>query len=199
MDYLKLIDIQQQVIELESTFKERISYLDENGNRKLDSYYFLSAETAAYKLLSSWVKRMRADEDFIDESIEKLVDRIQWLADAEYGEDFDIYESEYNMELWEAVLTGEDGIAYQNFNMELFIVASLAEVELGYETEETCLITTIGEADKLDPVILSYAYATAHDWIMRMPAERRDKFAREGFGLNAKDSDLFKLHFNLFQ
>lgn len=198
MDYLELTTIQQRIIDLEELFKGRISYLDENGHRKLNSYYFLSAETAAYKLLSSWVKRMRTGEDFIDESIIALVDRIQWLADAEYGEDYDEYEAEYNMELWSALLDGEEGLAYRNFNMEVFVIASLAEVFQGHETEETCLICTIGEDDKSNPVILSYAYAVAHDWVMQMPDDERERFAQKGYGINT-DSDLYKLHFNLFQ
>lgn len=198
MDYLELTTIQQRIIDLEKLFKERISYLDENGHRKLNSYYFLSAETAAYKLLSSWVKRMRTGEDFIDASIIALVDRMQWLADAEYGENYDEYEAEYNMELWMTLLDGEEGLAFHNFNMEVFLIASLAEVMQGHETVEDCLICTIGEGDKKDPVILSYAYAVAHDWVMQMPDDERERFAQKGYGINT-DSDLYKLHFNLFQ
>lgn len=197
MNYLELKKAQERIATLEKQLKEKISFIDENGNRKLNPYYFLSAEVAAYKLISSWVKKMQRWEDFIDDDVLQLLELIEGLIDESY-EDYDSYEADYSMTLWYELSKTYKGEAVANFNAEIFVIASLAEVAQGTLPENT-LICTVSDEELTDANWASYAYSVAHDYLISLSKEQLEEFARSGFGINASKGELYKLHFNLFE
>ena len=197
MNYLEQVRIQEKIASFKDQLREKISYLDECGNRKLNSYYFLSAEVAAYKLLSSWNKRMLSGEDVIDDEVKYLLDLIEALINEEY-EDYSEYESEISMPLWYRLISGAEGDSYIEFNREVFIVASMAEMSKGTDLNDT-LAATINYYDLEDPNIVSYAYSLAHDFLISMDNEAFETFAKQGFGKDLGKGELYKFHFNLFQ
>lgn len=197
MNYLEQVRIQEKIASFKDQLREKISYLDECGNRKLNSYYFLSAEVAAYKLLSSWNKRMLSGEDVIDDEVKYLLDLIEALINEEY-EDYSEYESEISMPLWYRLISGAEGDSYIQFNREVFVVASMAEMSKGTDLKDT-LAATINYYDLEDPNIVSYAYSLSHDFLISMDNEAFETFAKQGFGKDLRKGELYKFHFNLFQ
>lgn len=197
MNYLEQVRIQEKIASFRDQLREKISYLDDCGNRKLCSYYFLSAEVAAYKLLNSWNKRMLSGEDVIDDEVKYLLDLIEALINEEY-EDYSEYESEISMPLWYRLISGAEGDSYIQFNREVFIVASMAEMSKGTDLKDT-LAATINYFDLEDPNIVSYAYSLAHDYLISMDNESFETFAKQGFGKDLGKGELYKFHFNLFQ
>lgn len=197
MDYLELLEAQERIVSFHERLRDRISYVDESGYRKLDRYYFLSAEVAAYKLLDNWLKAMDRGSEEIDDKIRNLLDLIETLLEESY-EDFETYEAEISMPLWSCLTEGFEGEALLNFNLEVFLVASLAEVAKGTPVEE-CLFTTMSDDDLKDPTLISYAYSLAHDYLISFSDESLEEFAEGGLGVNSAKGELYKLHFNLFQ
>ncbi len=197
MDYLELLETQEKIVSYHKRLRNKISYVDENGCRKLSSYYFLSAEVAAYKLLDNWLKAMDSDLDEPDDEIIHLIDLIESLLEEDY-EDFDAYEADLSMPLWYHLTKEFEGEAFLNFNLELFLVASMAEVAKGMPVEE-CLFVAMDTSDLKDPNMVSYAYSLAHDYLISFSNERLEEFALDGYGINPAKSELYKLHFNLFQ
>lgn len=197
MNYLEQVRIQEKIASFKDQLREKISYLDECGNRKLNSYYFLSAEVAAYKLLNSWNKRMLRGEDIIDDEVRYLLSLIEALLNEEY-EDYSEYEAEISMPLWYRLISGAEGDSYIEFNKEVFIVASMAEMSKGTDLNDT-LAATINYFDLEDPNIVSYAYSLAHDFLISMDSEAFETFAKRGFGKDLSKGELYKFHFNLFQ
>ena len=198
MNYSELMKIQTLIIEDKKQLKNIISYIDADGNRKLDSRYFLSAEVAAYKILQMLERDMLQGKELPDD-IGETLQIIDEVTKGEYGTDYEYYETECNMQLWDRVLKEEQGIALHNLNVEIITMASLAEVQRGYESPENSLIVRISEEEVDDPKVLTYAYSMVHDWLMSLSEEESKKVVNSGLGLNAGDSYLYKLHFNLFQ
>lgn len=198
MNYSELMKIQSSIIEDKKHLKNIISSIDANGNRKLDSRYFLSAEVAAYKILQTLEKRMIEGNE-IPEDINDTLQIIDEVTKGEYATDYDYYETECNMQLWEIVLKEEQGTALHNLNVEIITMASLAEVQKGYESPENSLIARISEEEVDDPKVLTYAYSIVHDWLMSLSEDESERIVNSGFGINANGSYLYKLHFNIFQ
>ena len=196
IDYLEIMETQERIIDYKNRLRDRISIADDAGNRKLNPYYFLSAEVAAYKLLCSWEKQARESIDFVDEGIRDLLDTIEMLIDESY-EDFETYEAEISMPLWYELSKSFEGEALTAFNAEIILVASLIESKQGTDPSET-LICTMSDEELTDPNLASYAYSIVHDYLISLSKEKLEKFAAEGFGLNSDKGELYKLHFNLF-
>lgn len=196
MDYLETIEIQEQIIGYKEILKERISYVDEKGRRKLDPYYFLSAEVAAYKLLIIWEEKLQSDLEAIDDDVTDLLDLIEMLVNESY-EDYQIYEAEINMPLWHELCLGFGGEALAAFNAEIIVLASLIESKQGTDLNDT-LICSINDEELTDPDFASYAYSIVHDYLISLSSEQLEQFAETGFGLNSSKGELYKLHFNLF-
>lgn len=197
MDYLQAMEIQEQIIYLEKSLKEKISYIDDKGNRKLDPYYFLSAEVAAYKLLSTWHKRMQTDLEAISEEVAELLDLIKMLVDESY-EDYQTYEADISMDLWYQLAKNFSGDALVSFNAEIIVLASYVESLSEIDPSET-LICKMSDEELTDPNLASYAYSIVHNYLISLSRENLESFAEMGFGLNASKGELHKLHFNLFQ
>lgn len=197
MNYLEQIRIQEKIARYKDQIRDKISYVDECGNRKLNSYYFLSAEVAAYKLLNNWNKRMLRGEDVISDEVKYLLTLIESLLSEEY-EDYSEYEAEISMPLWYRLISGAEGESYFEFNKEVFIVASMAEMSHGTELEST-LAATVNYDDLGDPNIVSYAYSLAHDYLISMKTDAFEVFAKQGLGKDLGKGELYKFHFNLFQ
>lgn len=197
MDYLELLETQERIVAYHQELKDRISYIDSNGNRKLDRYYFLSAEVAAYKLLDLWMKAMNRGQDNIDDEARDLLALIERVLMEDY-EDFETYETDLSMPLWSYLSEGFESDALHNFNLEVFLVASLAEMAKGTRAED-CLFVTTNDADLKDPNFISYAYSLAHDYLITFSNERLEEFAAKGFGICPANGELYKFHFNLFQ
>ena len=197
MNYLEQVRIQEKIAVFKDQLRDKISYLDDCGSRKLSSYYFLSAEVAAYKLLNSWNKRMLRGEDVIDNEVKYLLALIEALINEEY-DDYSEYESEISMPLWFRLISGAEGDSYIQFNKEVFIVASMAEMSNGIDLENT-LAATINYYDLEDPNIVSYAYSLAHDYLISMKTNAFEVFANHGLGKELGKGELYKFHFNLFQ
>lgn len=197
MDYLELLEAQERIVTYHHELKEMISYIDDGGKRKLDRHYFLSAEVAAYKLLDLWLRKINKGEEVIDEETHELLDLIDRLIRKDY-EDFDTYEADLSMPLWGYLSKGFKSEALQNFNLEVYLVASLAEIANGTKIEDS-LFVAMNDADLKDPEFMAYAYSLAHDYLISFPNERLEEFAKEGFGICPSNSELYKFHFNLFQ
>ena len=196
MDYLEMMDIQERIIDYEKRLKDRISYIDDQGNRKLDPYYFLSAEVAAYKLLRLWKKKLDDDLDVLDDHVSDLLDLIKQLVDESY-ESYEIYEAEISMPLWYELAKENADNAISSFNAEIIVMASYIETIKGVDPSET-LIVSMNEEELVDPNSVSYAYSIVHDYLISLSKEKLEEFAEAGFGLNANRGELYKLHFNLF-
>ena len=196
MDYLEKVKAQKRIKQYHEALRDRISTVDSVGNRKLNSYYFLSGEVAAYKILSSWMKRMYRGEDVIDENAEMLLSCIGNIVSESYL-DYDEYE-ENSYYCWKELMLSFGGEALRDFNVTLFVLASIAELESGMEVEDT-LIAGTSESDSLNPNLAAYAYIVAHDYLISKSDEELQRFADSGFGINGCESDLYKLHFNIFQ
>lgn len=196
MDYLEMMEIQERIIGYKKSLKERISYVDAKGNRKLDPYYFLSAEVAAYKLLSTWEEQIKDDPEAVNDGIIELLDLIETLVNENY-EDYQSYEADISMPLWFELSKGFDGEALAAFNAEVIVMASLIENMQGSEPNQT-LICSMNDDDLTDPNIASYAYSIVHDYLIGQSKEKLEQFAETGFGMNSSKGELFKLHFNLF-
>ena len=196
MDYLEMMDIQERIIDYEKRLKDRISYIDDQGNRKLDPYYFLSAEVAAYKLLRSWKKKLDDDLDVLDDHVSDLLDLIKQLVDESY-ESYESYEAEISMPLWYELAKEYSDNAFSSINAEIVVMASLIETKQGIDPRET-MIVTMSDEDLTDPNSVSYAYSIVHDYLISLSKEKLEEFAEIGFGLNAQQGNLYKLHFNLF-
>lgn len=197
MDYLRLLETQEKIVSYHERLKAKISYLDKNGYRKLNSYYFLSAEVAAYKLLDNWLTAMDRGQDQENGEICDFLELIERVIDEDY-DSYETYEADLSMPLWSYLTKGLEGEALLNFNMELFIVASLAEVANGTSVDN-CLLVSMDTSDLKDPNLISYAYSLAHDYLISFSNERLEEFAKNGFGISTMKGDLYKLHFNLFQ
>ena len=197
MDYLEWMKLQENIISYAEQLRGKISFVDPEGRRKLDPYYFLSGEVAAYKLLSSWINSMRRGNDVVNERVGDLVDLIRKLVEEDY-EDYQIYEAEISMPLWYELMKSFKGDALSNFNSEILVLASIAEVRSGILPENT-LICTMTDDELTDANLVSYAYSLVHDYLIGLSREDLELFAQKGFGLNADKGELYKLHFNLFQ
>ena len=196
MDYLEIMETQERIISYKNRLRDRISTVDDAGNRKLNPYYFLSAEVAAYKLLCSWEKQIKESVDFFDDANRELLDTIEILIDESY-QDYETYEAEISMPLWFELSKDFEGDALRAFNAEIILVASLIESKQGTDPSET-LICSMSDEELTDPNIASYAYSIVHDYLISLSKETLEKFAAGGFGMNSDKGELFKLHFNLF-
>lgn len=196
MDYLEMMEIQERIIGYKKSLKERISYVDAKGNRKLNPYYFLSAEVAAYKLLSTWEEQIKTDPEAVNDGIIELLDLIEMLVKESY-KDYQIYEADISMPLWFELSKGFGGEALAAFNAEVIVMASLIESVRGAEPNQT-LICSMNDEELTDPNLASYAYSIVHDYLISLSREELKAFADTGFGLNASKGELHKLHFNLF-
>lgn len=196
MDYLVKMKAQKQIKQYQEILRDRISTVDSEGNRKLNSRYFLSGEVAAYKILSSWIKRMYQGEDVVDENIETLLACITNIVYESYL-NFEEYE-ENSFYCWKELMLSFGNESLRDFNRILFALSTLAELESGAEIDDV-LINGINETDLLDAGLTAYAYTVAHDYLISKSDEELQRFAESGFGINGHENDLYKLHFNLFQ
>ena len=196
MDYLEMMEIQERIIGYKKSLKERISYVDAKGNRKLDPYYFLSAEVAAYKLLSTWEEQIKNDPEAVNDGIIELLSLIEMLVNESY-EDYQSYEADISMPLWFELSKEFGGEALAAFNAEVIVMASLIESVQGAEPNQT-LICSMNDEDLTDPNLASYAYSIVHDYLINLSREKLEEFANKGFGMGSNRGELYKLHFNLF-
>ena len=184
MDYLEHMRALQLVQDYKQALQDRISTV-EGTARRLRPYYFLSAEVAAYKLLTMWDRVPQEDAPYLLHLIGRLVE-------GDYA-DFQEYESDISMPLWEALASGYAGEAYANLNLEVFMVATVAELASGMPAEST-LAATMDSSDLRDPVQVSYAYSMAHDYLISQGPQALESFAENGL----ETPCIHRLHFKLF-
>ena len=184
MDYLEQMRALQRVEDYKAALRDKIS-VSEGTARKLNPYYFLSAEVAGYKLLTHWDKVPQEDTS-------TLLDVIERLVNEDYA-DFDEYETEISMPLWEALTRGYEGAAYADLNNEVFLVATIAELKNGTPPDSTLGALMVGN-DLIDPLMVSYAYSLAHDFLISQGPQFLERFAEMGIAT----PNLHRLHFKLF-
>lgn len=197
MKYLELIAIEKRMYSNREYLKELISYIDENGYRKLDPYYYLSAEVAAYKLLCYWIKHFDLDNEVIDDKQLEALDFIDTLINKGYKEDYEYYESELNVYLWHMLLQTIDSKVAYEIHIELFCIAHYIEIGQGTPKDETAFMLAEPQ-DLSDANQVSYVYSIVHDYLFSLSHEERIEFVENGLGLSERNQELYKLHFGLF-
>lgn len=196
MKYLEKMKIQEKMREYHSALREKISVVDSSGKRKLNSFYFLSGELAAYILLNSWIKRMRKGQEIINEVTKEDFLIITNIVNESYL-DYEEYE-ENSFYLWHQIMCTLGSEAMREFNTLIYALATLAELESGLE-ESVTLIANVNDSDLMDPDLTAYAYSVAHDYLISKERDFLQRFAEAQFGINEYEGELHKLHFNLFQ
>lgn len=169
-------DAQQRIIDYKAEITRIISYSDKNGHRKIKPEHFLSGEVAAYKLLSSWEKRMIQGESIIDTKVLEILDDVEILIDRSTQGDFLSDEAVFDYEfastgLWMALLSNKDLMPDCEFNRSLVALAAVIEKETGISDEDNQFLKYEG-ADLIDGRAIAVAYSTVHQWLMEQSQEQ---------------------------
>ena len=191
--YRKVIEYQNRIVELKETIETVISYVDDDGCRKIKPEHFLSGEIAAYKFLSSWVKRMIKGETVIDAEVIRVIGDIENLLYWSKGGDFSDQEAiiEYevlNTILWIDLLSNKELAPSFEFNNIIVGLAAISLMEKGVPDEMNHYMIYDYE-DLLDGSAIGEAYSVAHEWILSKPRELLLELMNK--------TEIHRFHFNI--
>lgn len=199
LSFRELRHTQQKIMDYKNLIADKIGLINDSGKRVLNPRFFLSGEVAAYKFLCYWEKKMEQGEDFIDAKVLGLMEDIKWMlywADQDFAEEDTLIEYEgCNTSLWIDLLAGKSNEARRKIDRDIVAIAALSEFSKGKEDEETNDFLRLEEEDFDDHISMGYAYGTAHEWLMTLEPEMVERLFTEVLG----ESELYKLHFHLFQ
>ena len=192
MDYKELVAIQEKIEKYRKDLRQIISNVDEDGHRKLNPIFFLSAEVAAYKILNIWHKKMMKGEDIFDDSFSFTLGDIETMFEYREGDFSDdaVRESyeESNQLLWYDLFDYSYDMSLKTINKEiigLYNILLIATSREGEEKEYWCIN---------DDAEMGIIYTEAHDMIMSLEPQ-----LLEAMLMVFEQTKIYKLHFDIFQ
>lgn len=194
LTFKELSEAQQDIVSYKDKISAIIGYVDESGNRKIKPEHFLSGEVAAYKLLSSWEKKMlKGEHCFIDRRVLMTLREIGWLIEFSLEGDFadSVIVSSYedsSCVLWMELLEDKDSSTNHAINVDVIVTAAAALMFRDVPDEENDFLQS-DYSDAADSEFLSYAYSVAHEWLLSLPQDIFEKMM--------KDTEIYRLHFHL--